>query len=235
MPEFMILMHGSEPVAASLPPSETRELLERQAAYEQRLRALSAYVDGERLRPSGEGRRVASQEGEPSVELGPFAPPTLEAYCVVQADDLDAALALAADCPVSPGSQVEVRPVMKGRSDSAKTNQPGRIFAFVVLGKAESERSWIELMDQIDERTSEHFPVQHFRGGLRLREPSQGRQINATAGRRATFDGPFLESKEVIGGIFFMRMAGLAEAVEFAQTSAFVERGSLEIRELWRS
>jgi len=70
---------------------------------------------------------------------------------------------------------------------------------------------------------------------VRLEAPSRGRQISSTGGRRAIFDGPFLESKEVIGGLFFMCMASLDEAVDWANNSAFVEHGALEIRELWRS
>jgi hypothetical protein len=35
----------------------------------------------------------------------------------------------------------------------------------------------------------------------------------ATRGeRRAMFDGPFLESKEVMGGLFFVRVMSLEEA-----------------------
>jgi hypothetical protein len=48
-------------------------------------------------------------------------------------------------------------------------------------------------------------------------------------------DGPFLESKEVIGGLFFLRFASLDEAVEWAGATPFVAHGALEIRELWRS
>jgi hypothetical protein len=58
----------------------------------------------------------------------------------------------------------------------------------------------------------------------------------ATRGeRRATFDGPFLESKEVIGGVFLVRMASLDDVVRWAGASAFIAHGSLEIRELWRT
>jgi hypothetical protein len=48
-------------------------------------------------------------------------------------------------------------------------------------------------------------------------------------------DGPFLESKEVIGGIFFMRMTDVDEAVRWARGTKFMKHGALEVRELWRS
>ena len=47
--------------------------------------------------------------------------------------------------------------------------------------------------------------------------------------------GPFLESKEIIGGLFFLHVASLDEAIEWAAKTKFVEYGALEVRELWRS
>lgn len=236
MAEFMVLIHDNDGVGGALPPADTRSLIEQQAAYQQKLAAAAALVDAERLRPSAEGRRVSSDPNQGvRVEAGPFGESTLDAYYVLEARDLDAALELAMDCPLPLGAQAEVRPVMSGHFQPDKTSQKGRLFAFVVLGAAPNERSWIDVMDRIDERTRTHFPEHQFRGGARLEAPSRGRQITQSGGRRAVFDGPFLESKEVIGGLFFMRMASMDEAVEWATTSAFVDHGSLEIRELWRS
>ena len=235
MPDFMVLIHENEASSTGLTPRETRALLDSQAAYEQKLRATAAYRDGERLRPSAEGRRVSRRDGERRIEKGPFADPTLSGYYVLQAANLEAALELAEQCPSSPGAELEVRPLMKGHLEHDKTGQQGRVFAFGVLGSAANERAWIDIMDRIDERTHDHFPAERFRGGVRLEAPGRGRRVSSSGGRRAVFDGPFLETKEVIGGLFFMRMATLDEAVEWASQSEFVKLGSLEIRELWRS
>lgn len=235
MPDFMVLIHESEGAAAGLAPRETRALLEAQAAYQQKLRGAAAYRDGERLRPSAEGRRVSRRDGAARVEAGPFAEPTLSGYYVLEAASLEAALELARECPAVPGAELEVRPVMKGEFEPDKSGQQGRVFAFGVLGSAANEAAWTEVMDQIDERTHDHFPPERFRGGVRLEAPSRGRSLSSSGGRRAVFDGPFLETKEVIGGLFFMRMATLDEAVEWATESEFVKLGALEIRELWRS
>lgn len=235
MPEFLVLIHERETAGDSLAPQEIRELLERQAVYEQKLRASAAYVDGERFRPSAEGRRVTRGEGGPQVQAGPFAEPTLGGYYVLRASALDAALELAAECPTPPGAEIEVRPVMKGYFEPDKTSHRGHVFAFAVLGSASDESSWVEVMDRIDERTHDGFPEARFRGGVRLEAPTRGRRIGSSGGRRAIFDGPFLEGKEVIGGIFFLHLANLDDAVEWANETAFVEHGVLEIRELWRS
>jgi len=62
-----------------------------------------------------------------------------------------------------------------------------------------------------------------------------GVRVRLANGKISVTDGPFSESKEVIGGVFFLRMASLDEAVSWASETQFVAHGALEIRELWRS
>jgi hypothetical protein len=235
MPQFMVLILENEAEGRKLAPSETKALVEGHSAYEQKLRAVSAYIDGERLRPSSEGKRVSSRDGQPCIDPGPSGDQALSGYYVLDADGLEAAVKLTEECPMSPGAELDVRPLMKGRHQPDKTSQPGRVFAFAVVGNAPSEQAWIDVMDRIDESTREGFPADRFRGGVRLQEPGRGRRVASAGGRRAVFDGPFLESKEVIGGFFFMRMTSLDEAVDWASRSEFVKHGAVEIRELWRS
>jgi len=236
MSQFMVMIHENEAAEAALTPSETKALLEGHAAYEQKLRAASAYLDGERLRPSAEGKRVSHRDGQPRVDAGPFADKALSGYYVLDAASLDAAVELAQQCPVSPGAELDVRPLMKGRLAPDKASQRGRVFAFAVLGSAPNEQGWVDVMDRVDnESTRDLFPGGRFLAGMRLEAPGRGRRVASTGGRRAVFDGPFLEGKEVIGGLFFMRMASLDEAVQWASQTAFVKHGAVEIRELWRS
>jgi hypothetical protein len=235
MPQFMVMVLEDEAKTRDLPPSETKALVEAYSAYERKLRAASVFLDGERLRPSAEGKRVTLHDGSPHINPGPFGDKALSGYYVLEATGLDAALELAEACPLPPGAELDVRPIMKGSHRPDKTREPGRVFAFAVLGNAPSEQSWIDVMDRIDESTTDAFPAGRARGGVRLLEPGRGRRVSSTGGRRAVFDGPFLESKEVIGGYFFLRMASMGEAVDWASRSEFAKHGTLEIRELWRS
>ncbi|HEY4188772.1 MAG TPA: YciI family protein [Polyangia bacterium] len=235
MPEFMVMILENEAEEAQLAPAQTKVLVEGHSAYQRMLRAASAYLDGERLRPSAEGRRVSALDGAPRVEAGPFGETALGGYYLLQADSLDGAVALAAQCPRSPGTSLDVRPVMKGKLRPEKASQQGRVFAFAVLGSAASEQDWIAVMDRIDATTQNNFPADRMLGGVRLHAPGQGRLVTSIGGQRAVFDGPFLESKEVIGGLMFMRMATVEEAVGWATQSEFVKYGAVEIRELWRS
>ncbi len=234
MPDFMIMVLANEAEEAHLAPSDTKALLEGHAAYERKLRAASAYVDGERLRPSTEGRRVRVRDNEATVQAGPFGETPLGGYYIVRAPTLEAATELAKECPMAPGTALDVRPLMKGHLKPEKAGYKGRVFAFAVLGNEPNEPAWIDVMDRID-AGSDKFPSERSLGGVRLEAPGRGRRVTSAGGQRAIFDGPFLESKEVIGGVFFMRMTTLDEAVHWAKETRFVKLGTAEIRELWRS
>jgi hypothetical protein len=232
MPDYMILICENEAEQERMPPSETKALVEAHAAYVKRLQAAGAYRDGERLRPSAEGKRVFPRK----VENGPFGEEqAIAGYYLVKADSLAAAVALAEPCPMAPGDTLDVRPVMGGEMRAAKASRQGKTFAFAVLGHAATEAGWVEVMDRIEADTHDGFPDERFLGGVRLEAPGRGRHIVSRGQKSAVIDGPFLESKEIIGGIFFMRMADLDEAVRWARATKFLEHGALEVRELWRS
>jgi hypothetical protein len=214
-------------------------LEDEQAHASQTPKAISELIDKDRgrLRPSKEGKRVRREGERLAVHDGPFAEEgnALGGYYWVHASSLDEATALGARAPVLPTDEVEVRPLMKGAIPADKEARAGKIFACGVLGNAKTEEAWIGAMDRIDEETRGRFPEASFLGGLRLEPPKSGRRVATRGERRAMFDGPFLESKEVIGGLFVVRMTNIDEAVRWASETRFVVHGALEIRELWRT
>ena len=224
MSGYMLMVLEDESAHAAQPPADIADLIERRARYAE---ALGGRLrDTGRLRPSRVGKRVYPAR----VENGPFSP-ALGAYYWIDAESLDEAARLAAGCPTLPSDEIDVRPVMKGQIKPGKEAKPGKIFACAVLGNALTEAAWLAAMDRIDQETSTRFPSDSALGGNRLQPPTTGKRVV----RRAVFDGPFLESKEVIGGVFLMRMASIDEVVAWAQGSKFIAHGALEIRELWRT
>ncbi len=229
MTEYLIaLIEGVTPAA-----DEQARLMDARAAWTAQLEKEGALRDTERLRDSHEGRRVHRVGNTVHVEQGPFTEP-LASYWAVSAEDLEAAVALAKRLPVLPGDTVEVRPIMKGSHDPKKTDKTGKVFAFEVLGNAPNEEAWIRLMNRIDAETDNHA-TRDFISGLRLEAPRTGRRLVTQQGRTVVLDGPFPESKEVIGGLFFMRLPSLEDAVAWVSTLAYVGIGATEIREVWRS
>jgi len=236
MADYMLMVLEDENAHASQPPQVMAELIEKRRAFIDGLRRTGRLKDSGRLRPSKEGRRARRTGSRLEIQVGPFADAgkALGAFYWLEAASADEAAQLALACPTLPSDDLDVRPLMKGFVEHDKEAKPGKVFAFVVLGKAASEPAWVELMDRIDAET-EPAHADSFLGGVRLEPPTRGRRVATEGERRAWFDGPFLESKEVIGGVFFLRLASLEDAVAWAGTSRFVVHGALEIREVWRS
>ncbi|MBS2028521.1 MAG: hypothetical protein JST54_11510 [Deltaproteobacteria bacterium] len=237
MADFLVIKLEDEKAHASQAPKAMAEHIEKSAAHVEALRRAGKLQDSGRLRPSKEGKRVRKIGERIEVRDGPFAEEgrALGTYEWIHAGSLDEAVELAAKSPMLPSDELEVRPVMKGFLSGDKDALPGKLFAFGVLGNSKTEDGWVQVMDRIDAETGDHFPENTFLSGLRLEPPRTGRRIATRGERRATFDGPFLESKEVIGGLFLMRLTSIDEAVRWASETRFVVHGALEIRELWRS
>jgi hypothetical protein len=237
MSDFMLIVMEDERAHASEGPKAAATLIEKRAAFVEGARKSGVLADAGRFRLSGEGKRVRRHGDRADVIDGPFAEDgrAVAAYYCVRAESADAAAKIAADCPVLPSDDVDVRPIMKGSVDADKESKPGKIFAFGVMGKADTEEAWVAIMDRIDAESQSLSPVPGRCGGVRLMPPKTGRRVATDRGRRAIFDGPFLESKEVIGGVFFARMTSIEEAVRWASETPYIAHGALEIRELWRS
>ena len=88
---------------------------ERQAIVEEYLAILEfpEVVGGEQLQPVETATTVRVQNGTTLLTDGPFvdAKEHLGGFCLVQADDLDAALAIAARVPSVHVGSIEVRPI----------------------------------------------------------------------------------------------------------------------------
>jgi hypothetical protein len=66
--------------------------------------------------------------------------------------------------------------------------------------------------------------------GLELDDPSKAKVVQVREGQTLVTDGPFAETKEVIGGYFLADCKDLDAAIELAQRVPLVDRGSVEIR-----
>jgi hypothetical protein len=62
-----------------------------------------------------------------------------------------------------------------------------------------------------------------------LRE--EGVRLNVEAGRQRVTDGPFAESKEIVGGFFLLRCDSRDEALSFAAECPAAEWATVEVRE----
>ncbi len=68
-------------------------------------------------------------------------------------------------------------------------------------------------------------------GGAKLQDGT-GRVLRRSSGQVSVNDGPYTESKEVIGGLFELQAENYQQAVEAAEGCPHLEYGTIEIREV---
>jgi len=68
--------------------------------------------------------------------------------------------------------------------------------------------------------------------GLELGDVQKARVVRVRDGETIVSDGPFAETKEVLGGYFLAECKDLDQAIELAQRVPLVGTGSVEIRPL---
>jgi hypothetical protein len=71
-----------------------------------------------------------------------------------------------------------------------------------------------------------------FLSAAPLRPPESATCVRVRGGSRTVVDGPFTETKEQLGGYFWIRVANLDEAIAVAAQIPGSRRGTAEIRQL---
>jgi hypothetical protein len=69
--------------------------------------------------------------------------------------------------------------------------------------------------------------------GDQLAPPRRARTVRVRNGKTLVTDGPFAETKEVIGGFDLLECGSLEEAVEIAAAHPIAQMGTIEVRPLW--
>jgi len=68
--------------------------------------------------------------------------------------------------------------------------------------------------------------------GLPLTLPNEAMTITVRDGKTSVTDGPFMETKEVLGGLVLLEASDLNEAVQLASGMPFAKLGAIEVRPL---
>lgn len=104
--KFLCLVYGEE---GALQDMDDHECL----AYDAGIRASGHCVASEALEPTSTAKTVRVRAGRPAVVDGPFAETKeqLAGFYLIDAKDMDEALALAAQIPPASVGSIEVRPI----------------------------------------------------------------------------------------------------------------------------
>ena len=102
--------------------------------------------------------------------------------------------------------------------------------------EALSEEEAARLRAEVIPKWGELFAWMEQKGievdGLELDDPSKAKTVRMRDGEAFFTDGPYVETKEQIGGYFLVELADLDQAIELAARIPVVRKGSVEIRPL---
>jgi hypothetical protein len=115
--EYLLLIYDNEANWAGMSEAEQGKMMGEYRAFTEDLAKSGNYKAGEALQPISTATTVRSRAGKVLTTDGPFAETKeqLGGFYLIEAKDLDEALALAARIPSARMGSIEVRPILKTR------------------------------------------------------------------------------------------------------------------------
>src|SRR5215471_2586391 len=111
--QYLLMIYHNEVEYAKNDAATSKKMLEEYGAFTQSIIKSGNFKAGDRLQPTTTATTVRVRDGKTLTTDGPFAETReqLGGYYLVDAKDLDAALAIAARIPGARLGSIEVRPV----------------------------------------------------------------------------------------------------------------------------
>jgi hypothetical protein len=111
--QYLLLLYANEHGWDSLTPAQQQQGMAAYKAYTEALQKSGALKGSNRLQPVSTATTVRNENGKAQVLDGPYADSKeqLGGYYLIEAADLDAAIAWANRCPGAGHGTIEVRPV----------------------------------------------------------------------------------------------------------------------------
>ncbi len=243
--KFMLLIYSAE---SCWTQDERRVCMLESMAIGDELKAQGKWVASAPLHSVSTATSVRVREGRRHITDGPFAETTeqLGGYYIIDVQDRDEAIAIAARLPPAKKGTVEIRPLLPlpdvlSLPESCTVDPP--------VGDGERPRDYILLMYAPEGAwpPEDHAPALaesvelchqlhangQFVAAAPLQPPSAATCVRIRNASRVVVDGPFPETKEQLGGYFLIRVANLDEAIATAARIPGSRRGTAEIRPIY--
>jgi hypothetical protein len=120
--QYLMLLYAAESSFNSLTPEQQKAGVEQYFRFTEEIKHNGKWVGSNRLAPVASATTVRVREGKRVVTDGPFVETKeqLGGYYLIEAKDLDEAIAIAARCPGAQHGTIEVRPVWEAAAAQAK-------------------------------------------------------------------------------------------------------------------
>lgn len=198
-------------------------------------------VAGDGLRPSSLGVRLQFNGGERTIQDGPFSESKelIAGFAIMKLESLDEAIGWATKFAHVLGDlEIDIRPVTEGWDLGLGEKPPGHTTTrYMATHKHRGTDGCVPLNAETAAKMGE-LMEQMQRAGILLSavglQPSaKGACLQLTHGKPLVLDGPFAESKELLGGFVIIHADSLPEAVGWAvRYQDVVGAEQVEVREV---
>ena len=112
--QYLLMIYRNEADLGKMNAADRKKMMAEYGAFTQSIIQSGNFKAGDRLQPTTTATTVRVRDGKTLTTDGPFAETReqLGGYYLVEAKDLDAALAIAARIPGAKTGSIEVRPIM---------------------------------------------------------------------------------------------------------------------------
>lgn len=243
--KYMLLIYSPE---TGWTPEEWRQCVVTSSAICGELAEQGKLLAASPLHPVATATTVRVREGKPLVTAGPFAETTeqLGGFYLLEVDNLDEAIAVAGRLPPAKKGAVEIRPLFPLAGLPPETfgtppaGAPAACKPFIFLCY-DDEAFWAQAgpealraaMEEAVALTHELSARGQFASAAPLHPSSTATSVRVRNDKRIVTDGPFAETREVLGGYYLIWAADQSEAVSFARRHSGARVGAVEVRELF--
>ncbi len=242
MPQYLVAIHLPD----DFDPSSVDKAMEHDIDVlneEMEAKGVRLFAGG--LRPAREAKSLRAQPNRKVlVTDGPYLETKehVGGFWILEAADMDEALAWARKAVVACRAPVEVRSFFRSDPTGLLARTPlkegmTQYLAMIQLPEDFDPSSVDEAMVRDMDALSEEMEAKGltiFAGGLH--PASSAKSLRAQPdGKVLVTDGPYLQTKEHVGGLTILQAADMDEALAWARKGAVVCRASGEVRPFFRS
>jgi hypothetical protein len=204
--------------------SPSAELIARMGKLMEEMTKAGVLIAGEGLQPSSMSVRLKFSRGERSVIPGPLAGSNelLAGFVIVRMKTMEAAIEWASRLgKVAGDAVVDIGRVKEPWDLGLCPRPPEQATRFMIMLKADENSEAgilpnpevMKFMNELREEGAKNDAalVSHW-----LQPSSRGARLRLSAGKRRVIDGPFTESKELIGGYCIVQVISIENAFEWA-------------------
>lgn len=240
--KYMLLIYSPE---NAWTPDEWNHCVQTSMGICQELAAEGKFLTASPLHPVTTAATVRVRDGKSLITTGPFAETTeqLGGYYILDVADLDEAIAIASRLPPAKKGTVEIRPIFKLDGLPTENFAPesaGSLKKFLFLCY-DDEAVWSAAGPEVHMAAmQEAVTLTHaldsrgqYLSAAPLHPSTTATCVRVREGRKQITDGPFAETREVLGGYYLILASNQQEAISIAARHSGARVGAVEVRQVF--